>query len=423
MNTAAAMRQISTKQEASPGEEARLRDYSVRLAQHLGGRRAVRVHLSRLRPYNRLEHHIRIAINTFDSLLQKFDGQRFLLVNRDLVIVVADASVADIDRVILKLRFLFSDDPLLAEDQSSDGVGLCTWYEMPRDYQAFRVMAADLAKQAEQRRHEPQLSGERGNGPTIVETLAVPLDPTRLARLEQTITTLDLTPMVRRQAICAIVPGLPPRPIFAEYYISIEDLGHRLMPDVDLLADRWLFQRLSQSLDTNFLNLLPAIAANSSTTLNVNINISTLLSPQFLQFDARFRLVGQKAIVFELQSIDVFGDMGSYMFARDFARDRGYRLCLDGLSHLTFPLIRRDQLGLDMEKIAWARHMENDLSADRQTQLHDAVRHAGAGRVILYRCDSPGAIEFGQKLGITLFQGHFVDRLLEVAAENSGAQR
>jgi hypothetical protein len=37
------------------------------------------------------------------------------------------------------------------------------------------------------------------------------------------------------------------------------------------------------------------------------------------------------------------------------------------------------------------------------------VQEIGAERVILSRCDSPAALQWGLKSGISLFQGHFLD--------------
>ena len=39
------------------------------------------------------------------------------------------------------------------------------------------------------------------------------------------------------------------------------------------------------------------------------------------------------------------------------------------------------------------------------------VARAGTDRIVLTRCDSPGALDWGRALGITLFQGRHVDRL------------
>jgi hypothetical protein len=104
--------------------------------------------------------------------------------------------------------------------------------------------------------------------------------------------------------------------------------------------------------------------------------------------------------------------MGSFMFARDFVRDRGYRLALDGLNHLIFPLFDRAALGFDFQKIHWSPDITAEKQQKRRAALRDAIQAAGPNRVILCRCDSADAITFGHSIGITLFQGSHIDALI-----------
>ena len=53
-----------------PSQEYLLLDYLQRLGRSVEGRMAVHIHLSRLRPQNRQEHHVRIAATTFESLFE-----------------------------------------------------------------------------------------------------------------------------------------------------------------------------------------------------------------------------------------------------------------------------------------------------------------------------------------------------------------
>jgi hypothetical protein len=208
--------------------------------------------------------------------------------------------------------------------------------------------------------------------------------------------------------------------IYNEIYVSIADLRRQVMPDVDLTANRWLFQHFTETLDRGLLGLLPRMESSTPTAISVNVNVSTLLSPQFQAFHEEFRKKTGKVIVFELQLADVYSDIGSYLFARDFVHERGYRVCLDGLSPLVFPCVARDRLGLDLEKIVWAPSIENDVPAAQREFLRAAIVAAGPSRVILCRCDNDAAIKFGQSVGITLFQGRYVDKLL---ADASGPSR
>jgi hypothetical protein len=399
-------------QEPACDQHALLLDYVERLNQHRDGRRMIHLHLSALRPQNRRDHHIRIAMNAFEGLARRCEGQMFRLRNDDLFIGLRGASVAEIDDVVLRLRFLFSEDPLLGLEEgapNSDGQVFCTWYDLANDY----IQLLNDARHIAPTRESTPAAAAAANGraaPCVQECR--PLDSATLGRLEAAIRTLDISALVRRQPICAILPGTAPKPMFSELFVSIALLQKKLVPDIDLFGDRWLFQRLTETLDQRVLSILPGIESRVPLPTSVNVNVSTLLSPEFLVFDKALRQRSQKVMMFELQSIDVFGDMGSFMFARDFVRDRGYRLALDGLNHLIFPLFDRAALGFDFQKIHWSPDITAEKQQKRRAALRGAIQAAGPNRVILCRCDSADAITFGHSIGITLFQGSHIDALI-----------
>jgi EAL domain-containing protein (putative c-di-GMP-specific phosphodiesterase class I) len=143
--------------------------------------------------------------------------------------------------------------------------------------------------------------------------------------------------------------------------------------------------------------------------ISINLNIATLLSPEFLVFDDNLKAGMRGTIVLELQKIDIYADLGAYLFARDFAHDRGYRICIDGLNHLTLPFVDRERLGADLVKLNWDPEMSHPPHV---AALRAAVERASPSRVVLCRCESRQAIDFGQSLGVSLFQGRFVEALL-----------
>ena len=73
--------------------------------------------------------------------------------------------------------------------------------------------------------------------------------------------------------------------------------------------------------------------------ISLNLRLATLLSPEFLKFDHEFRRAAAAPVIVELQLIDIFAELGAYLFIREFVRDRGYPICIDGLHHLHLPPI------------------------------------------------------------------------------------
>ncbi len=396
-------------------EEALL-DYASRLASHKQGWRIVHVRLSLLSPGNRLEHHQRIVMNTFEPLLRKFKGQLFRLWNSDIIIGVKDARIADIDDYVIKLRFLFSEDPLLTHEEHS-GQQFCHWYDMEADHPAFLTLARTFSAGAAKHHKKMLLTAHEIKSDANQQHEATPgsLSPLTPLLLDRFVTALrgtDLSPLIERQMICAIPEQGKPKPVLCEHFISIRALQNRLLPGVDCLSDRWLFQHLCKNLDNRMLAALPDISQKVAVPITINLTISTILSAEFLKFDTAIRRLSQQTIILELQSIDLFADMGAYIFARDFAHERGYGIALDGLNPLTFPYMDRAKLKLDFEKILWSPEITRDLNPERRETFTQAIKQADPGRIILCHCDNQEAIDFGREAGVSLFQGRHLDRML-----------
>jgi EAL domain-containing protein (putative c-di-GMP-specific phosphodiesterase class I) len=391
--------------------ESLLLDYTHRIARYAQGGRAIVIHLSRLRPDNRRLPHLRIAANTFESLVKQFDGQIFLLQNADMVFVCKSASIRVIDEAITRLRYLFGDDPLAAEIEADGPDRFATWYDLERDYKEFLILVEALhADQEKLRKRLAQIAGA-----VAPEELRA-MDPAALVELLATIERADLSNVMRRQAICTLADNEAPKPVFRELYISIADLRDAIMPQRDITADRWLFQYLTQALDKRLLALLrknddQAIAHSFS----LNLNISTLLSPEFLQFDQGLRAGARGSTVIELQKIDVFADLGAYVFARDFLQQRGYRVCLDDVSAMALSLLDREKLGLDLVKIFWTPDLGDPEAGGGNAAFAEAIERTGRARIILARCDSEEAVSFGRSMGFRLFQGRYIERLLNTS--------
>jgi len=397
-------------------DEAQFADHAMRLTKFPTGWRAVYIHLSNLRAQNRQEHHKRIAAASFEGLIRRFDGRLFRLENSDFVLAFKGAEVSDIEEVVDKLKFLFSEDPVVI-GTGPNSRRFVTWFDISKtdERETFKHLADQLYARSEERRDK-----ERQNRIIDAGGMSIgegnedggPLTPELLAKLEEALKRMDIRNLIRRQAVCAIIPGNAPKLVFNELFIAMAELKRQIMPGVDIFADRWLFQRLTQSLDKRVLMALPDMRADLDRALSININVSTLLSSEFLQFDQQLRASTKKAIVFELQTADIFSDMGAYLFARDFVQGRGYRMCIDGLTHFTFPLVNREDLGVDLKKMYWAADLADEGKTERRDKIRTAVGQAGPARVILCRCDDETAVKFGQELGISLFQGRYLDQLL-----------
>lgn len=392
-------------------QENLLLDYVRRLERHKEGRLAVHIKLSGLRPFNRREHHVRAAADSFEPLVKGLKGQLFILKNADLFFILKFEALTDTENAIQKIRYLFSDDPLLA-DEDADSTRFCVRYDVERDFDKvlrFAQSMADEEKRATdaaraQRDARAQLKARQSKGS--------PLTPEVLNRVEAALTRADLSNLVRRQFVCGVTPKGVPEPAFSEMFISIHDLRETLLPGVNLTANRWLFQHLTECLDRRMLAMLAKTdQITVSGDVSFNLNVSTILSPDFLAFDDNITASRRGSLVVEIDKADIFVDLGAYLFARNFVQQRGYRICIDGLTHQAMPLLDRERLGADFIKLVWDPEMV-DGGEELHERVRAMVRRAGTSRVVMCRCDSREAVDFGQKVGVQFFQGRHVENLI-----------
>lgn len=408
---------------SSDGVITQLQDCVHRLERSNYGWRAAHLHLSKLKAHNRRDFQLRIAVNEFDPLLRQHRGELFQLAGGDIVYLWSGATTDEVEQVVLRLRYLFSDDPLVSnaapeeEERDDEPRGLqerpacfCSWYDLERDYYEFRAALEELMERGGDRTQNRDAPGR-------------PLDPAILARLEHALATTDVSSLIRRQPICALLRDQPPHPVFSEVHLAVREMGKRLAPDVDLASDLWLFQCLAETLDRRLLRALVQEGPGDM-AVSINLRLATLLSPDFLEFDKLFRQQSKHEVIIELQLVDIFAELGVYMFMKDYIRERGYRILIDGLHHLHLPMIDRKRLGADLIKVVWSPDLLDETDDGSIADLTGAIRTAGVDRVILCRCDSSSAIDLGQSLGLRMFQGYYLDsRLRAQRAPAVGAAR
>ena len=373
-----------------------LYDAAERVGRIREGRQALHLHLSRLLPPNREEAKIRIAFRMFETMVDMFRGQMFLLTNNDIMLICKDARLADLDAIVYKLRALFSKDPLTyAEVDGEDR--FVTFYDLESEYDPFFAVCAQLLNEAKKR-----LVQNRNAAPVQ------PLDARNLTKVLERIGVTDIAGVVRRQPCVRFSEKQTAEVAFQEFYMSIMDLQKILAPDVNILANRWLFQHLSQVLDLRVLSVLQdAGFRKTPTAFSVNLNMATIETQMFRQFEAAIR--GKAGLVVEFQLVDIFNNLDGFFRARDYLRARGHKTVLDGMSPITLQFMDAERYDCDYVKINWSQDMADDVVT---AELHHALGPLGFQRVILARCDTETSITWGLNQGIHYFQGRFLDSMV-----------
>lgn len=387
------------------------------------GWQVVAFQFSKLLEHYRSEYQIKIATNLMNDLLGDRDGAIYLCADSTIYVMVKNFPRQLTEKMIFQLRYLFMDDPLAYTAEGDENPEFSTVYDLESSWTEFMNLCKRRLISRVRSSHLPRAAVAAVNGgeaaaakqPRSSELKR--FTASNLATIERDLRDIDLTPAIRRQPICAALPETPVRRVFDEMYINIGHLRQSMGVEVDMLSNRWLFKYLTQMLDERMLDTIQRNPVRYLTNpVSINLNIPTLLSTRFTEFDAAIKASSKASIVIELQIADVFLDMNTFHLAKDTVQKLGYRVCLDGVDELSLLQIDRSRLGFDLIKVMWNSDYGHDAGSSKNLKLAEAVRACGNNRVILTRCDTKQAVEYGQALGITLFQGRYLDSLVNPKA-------
>jgi hypothetical protein len=395
--------------------EVKLVDTAGSINHEAASWRAVFFRFDQLLEQYRSEYQMQIAVNLLGDLLATHQGGIFVCFDRTLILLCRNILKGQLDKAVFQLRYLFMDDPLAYDAGGDENPEFCRVYDLGVEYAEFYQLCRKKLSQSTRAAEQISENVQRGNAKpesqqdNVVRTFT----PTRLAHAEHDLNRADLSRVFRRQPVCAVTAEYDVRRVFDEYYIHINHLRQMLHMETDFLSNRWLFRYLTQLLDVRMLDMLIASPMRYfETPVSLNFNIETVLSRKFREFDLVIKPMIKVSLVIEIQIGDVFSDMAGFIAARNLLQKLGYKVCVDGLSSLSIVQIDRERLGFDLAKLQWNAEKEADIATEENQSVLRAVKNCGPNRVILCRCDTRQAVNFGQAMGINLFQGRFLDRIL-----------
>ncbi len=361
-----------------------------------------------------------------DPLVQRFEAGIYQLWNNDVVALTKGASEDDIDVYIRHVKQHVQGRPavfgaaqsvappgcLLRLARHRDRLGrlrqrwpAATWTIGARPMRRRRRRAKSGAARIEQRycMIEPGRPREAGKGHRQRRPCQCAAPPAGLCDHSRRQARADLT----------------------ELFFSMPFLAQTVAPGYNVTADKWLFQHLARVLDARMLALMPRqdyqpMLKNAS----LNLSLATVLTPEFLDFDHATNNKDRGPLAIELPAIDFFSEPEDFAFARDFLKERGYKIILDQVKYQLLPQTRprparrrSDQGDLDA---GFLRRLRFDPAGER---MQAAIERFGRERIILCRVDSEQGLEIGGKLGISLFQGRLLDAMAQGKAATAEAAK
>mgnify|MGYP000637741916 CR=1 FL=1 len=356
----------------------------------------------------RTEQTLNTIVDSLKEPLYPY-GRAFCVSNDDIFIAYSSKTKEnEIQALLIKAWLWFSGDSKTTAEQDK----LQRRFSLPEDktslFEELRRISDSVRDAPLQKTDAPR---KKFVLPPSRDRNQKHLTPEILSRITKALAGTDFANMIRRQSVCVILDDIQPQPMFEEVFVAIADLGETLLPDVSLTATPWLFQDLTETLDKRVLSSVSRHDDGSFThDFSLNLNVSTILSEDFRNFDYNIRSGMKSSIVLELQPIDIFSDLTSYLLARDYAQNLGYKICIDGVTDKSLRFIDRERLGADLLKLVWTPELPEAIESD--PLLQDRLRNMGANRAILCRVDDEHALKFGKAYDVCLFQGRYVQNLL-----------
>ena len=217
---------------------------------------------------------------------------------------------------------------------------------------------------------------------------------------------------ITRQRLAVINPGESPSDVMHEYYVAMGLLNKHVFEGVDLRGSGNLFNQLTITLDRCLLDAF-GDANPARAKCSINLNVESVFTRSFEAFlgDKEENIFSN--IVFEFRQGNILQHFDEFMVAANLIASRNGTIAVDAVFPEMVGVVNLARLGASMAKIFWRQGAETILPG-----LEDEIRSlADAGiMVALARLDDETGLEIGHRLGINLFHGFYVDRLLDAAA-------
>lgn len=361
-----------------------------RIAKNSSGYAVLYISVSKLRPKHRHPKFLKILEKFFDSVVGETKGAFFPMSNGDFVILGRDITQNMADDAVDKLRAGLSNDPILHGRNRSE---FATVFSFPEAFASFYAFVANLiesnAVHSEADDEDAKRPVEAGEVDSILQ------------KLERT----DISELVKRQSVVKVLGPGQFKVYFQEFFVAVKDLN-LLFDGLDLEENRWLYLYMLQNLDRRMLQaFFSANLQNWPNVISINLNLSSVFSSEFVRFGRDFLKQGHKIIV-EVQLIDVFNNLPLYFEVKDILSRGGHRILIDGVNAASLRMINMKNLNPDLVKIFWEPLLEFEPENEDVKKLAETL---GRDNVILAKCDTSAALQWGVKHGLSVFQGPFVD--------------
>jgi hypothetical protein len=213
---------------------------------------------------------------------------------------------------------------------------------------------------------------------------------------------------IRRQRLAIINPGEPPSDVMNEYYVGMDMLKKHVFKDVELRGAGNVFNQLTLLLDRILLDSFGEMNPERA-KCSINLNVESVFTRAFESLLANGDENVFSNIVFEFRQANILQHHDEYEVAANLIRSKNGTVAVDAVFPETVGLVNLPRLGATMAKIFWRQGAEAVIPVYRNEI--ESMRQAGVTFAIA-RLDDEAGIDMGHSLGINMFQGFLIDRML-----------
>ncbi|WCL54264.1 EAL domain-containing protein [Gimibacter soli] len=393
-------------------------DFVANAVAHPDGRRAVHVRLSGLERHFRDSYFRRALAATLKPLLSRPGVLHQTMAGLgDIVFTVRGIDDVEIEAYLVKARKDLKDSDVIqglnpAPGKSDMFVG---WYNLDTDGATFKAQMDELVRE-ELAIANPKPTGIAPKKISLVpvdrpdkQTVVKSLDPELFLALTKALHGADVSGLVRKQGIVAVMPGAPQTPVMVHRSIPFSVITETLLAGVKLQSDRWLAGYIEDFVTERLLASGPNMANEHSLASMVRVTSHAVNSKGFEMFERSLGGLSRAKVVLEFSARDAIERPAEFNKACDFARERGFRLALSDVGAEGLAWFQPGNVPVEFFKV---RCPAGDVPGWWETPVKKAVAYlidaVGKARVIMDGIDDKGDLEVATKQGVTLFQGKAV---------------
>lgn len=344
--------------------------------------------LSELKIQRDNKEHIVIASNILQDQLRKAQGEMLTFADGDILLIFHEPNNKLIHDCVYQIQYLFEDyfDPK-SKTLSADNI--IKIFLLKDDFNAFENICMDKLGSSANDNLE-------GGSHSMIAFIA--------NRIEDNLSALNWSKMIKEKFIYTV--NNQPSKVISEYVIDYLAIAKFSGDDFNIYYNSHLKGFIRDYLDLQLMIKMTEIT-NISMPLPLMLGLSmpTLKSDNFSDLSKVIKETTRRRIIISVDVPEVYADIGEFFEVRDMLLKLGYKLCLSGLDNLSFLYSDRKQLGFDMVKLNWQPNLFKQNYNELEVQLKNKIQTIGSSRVILSNCGSSKAIDLGESLGISLFQG------------------